>query len=63
MFAIPVAAVGSGNHTKGFEIAAGLIESHHATLRAAKGIAIVGLKVIEDGEFTEQLWKDFEASK
>lgn len=49
-FAIPTKPEG-GNHTIGFTEAARTEEAHEATLRVAKGLALVGFRVINDEKF------------
>ncbi|KZT55251.1 amidohydrolase [Calocera cornea HHB12733] len=61
-FAIPTVQNG-GNHTRLFADAAGTKEAHEATLFAAKGIALAGLRVLLDKEFADQVMQDFKAGK
>jgi len=49
-FAIPTKPDG-GNHTIGFTEAARTEEAHEATLQVAKGLALVGFRVINDEKF------------
>lgn len=49
-FAIPTKPDG-GNHTIGFTEAAKTEEAHEATLQVAKGLALVGFRVINDEKF------------
>jgi len=49
-FAIPTQP-GGGNHTTGFTIAARTEEAHEETVRVAKGLALVGFRVINDDKF------------
>ena len=49
-FAIPTQP-GGGNHTIGFTMAARTQQAHEETLRVAKGLALVGFRVINDDKF------------
>jgi hypothetical protein len=49
-FAIPTKPDG-GNHTIGFTEAVRTEEAHEATLRVAKGLALIGFRVINDEKF------------
>jgi hypothetical protein len=40
-----------GNHTPGFEQAAGTIEAHYACLDVSKALAATGVRVIIDDDF------------
>ncbi|KZT55249.1 amidohydrolase [Calocera cornea HHB12733] len=61
-YAIPTVENG-GNHTRQFTAAAATAEAHEATLLAAKGIALAGLRVLLDKDFADQVMRDFKAGK
>ncbi|KZP01874.1 amidohydrolase [Calocera viscosa TUFC12733] len=61
-FSIPTVENG-GNHTRLFADAAATPEAHEATLFAAKGIALAGLRVLLDKEFADLVMQDFKAGK
>ncbi|KAJ6613597.1 hypothetical protein B0H10DRAFT_1805128 [Mycena sp. CBHHK59/15] len=61
-FAIPT-VVDGGNHTRGFEKAAGTLEAHRACLDISKALAAVGARVIIDDNFFAQVKKTFEEDK
>ncbi|KZT55248.1 hypothetical protein CALCODRAFT_484911 [Calocera cornea HHB12733] len=61
-YAIPTVENG-GNHTRSFADAAATPEAHTATLYAAKGIALTGLRVLLDKEFADKVMEDFKAGK
>jgi len=61
-FAIPTVENG-GNHTRPFTDSARTSEAHTATLYAAKGIALAGLRVLLDKEFADQAMEEFKAGK
>ncbi|EGS17533.1 uncharacterized protein CTHT_0068640 [Thermochaetoides thermophila DSM 1495] len=50
---------GEANHTKGFTAAAGTEESFQAAMECAKGMAVVGLKVLTDDVFAEKVQKEW----
>ncbi|KAF2104915.1 hypothetical protein NA57DRAFT_71116 [Rhizodiscina lignyota] len=58
-FSIPTGK-GDFNHTPGFATASGTEEAFQATLEAAKGMAIVGLKVLQDDDFATRVRADFD---
>jgi metal-dependent amidase/aminoacylase/carboxypeptidase family protein len=62
MFAIPTVKDG-GNHTRLFADAAGTREAHEATLMAAKGIGLAGMRVLVDEAFARVVMRDFKAGK
>lgn len=51
---------GAFNHTPGFAKASEMEDAFKRTLEAAKGMALVGIRVLEDEQFAERVWKDFE---
>ncbi|KAJ7672571.1 hypothetical protein DFH06DRAFT_1176795 [Mycena polygramma] len=61
-FAIPTPSDG-GNHTPGFEKAAGTMEAHYACLDVSKALAATGVRFIVDDEFFAQVKKTFEEDK
>ncbi|KZP01872.1 amidohydrolase [Calocera viscosa TUFC12733] len=61
-YAIPTVENG-GNHTRQFTAAAATLEAHEATLLAAKGIALAGMRVLLDKEFAQRVMQDFKAGK
>ena len=58
-FSIPTGK-GEFNHTPGFTAAAATPEAFRATLEAAKGMAMVGLKILQDNEFAAKVRADFD---
>ncbi|KAL4777919.1 hypothetical protein BJX76DRAFT_344624 [Aspergillus varians] len=60
--AIP-AEPGCKNHTPGFTAVAATKEAHELCVNAAKGMALVGWKVLADEATAVQIRKDFEADK
>ena len=46
-------------HHPSFALAAGKIKAHNAALRCAKGMAMMGYKVLTDLEVAEGVKKDF----
>ncbi|KAJ7291276.1 hypothetical protein C8J57DRAFT_1272108 [Mycena rebaudengoi] len=61
-FAIP-SVMDGGNHTPGFEQAAGTIEAHYACLDVSKALAATGVRVIIDDDFFAHVKKTFEEDK
>jgi len=61
-FAIPTKPNG-GNHTIGFTEAAKTEEAHEATLQVAKGLALVGFRVINDDKFFRKVKDSFHPNK
>jgi len=61
-FAIPTILDG-GNHTPGFEKAAGTTEAHYACLDVSKALAATGVRVIIDDEFFAKVKQTFEEDK
>jgi hypothetical protein len=47
-------------HHPSFALAAGKIEAHDAALRCAKGMAMMGYKVLTDSKVAEGAKKDFD---
>ncbi|EJU03334.1 hypothetical protein DACRYDRAFT_21536 [Dacryopinax primogenitus] len=60
VYAIPTKP-GGGNHNPLFTAAAATPEAHAATLVAAKGIALTGMKVLTDSSFAVKVRESFEA--
>jgi len=60
VYAIPTKP-GGGNHNPLFTAAAAAPEAHAATLIAAKGIAISGMRVLTDEKFAVQVAESFKA--
>ncbi|MEP7215989.1 MAG: M20 family metallopeptidase [Anaerolineaceae bacterium] len=58
VFGIPVEA-GVGNHTAGFTAAAATEESHRATLRASKALAMTALELYAKPEMLKKAWGGF----
>jgi hypothetical protein len=54
MFTIP-SPNNAGNHTPGFAEAARTIEAHKACITITKGLAITGLRVLDDDFFFKQV--------
>lgn len=64
IYAIPVKDPKTeGNHTVGFTAAAKTPEAHKLTLKAAEGIAIIGARVVVEGEYRERVRKEWEEWK
>ncbi|OBZ71071.1 Peptidase M20 domain-containing protein 2 [Grifola frondosa] len=61
-FAIPTEPNG-GNHTPQFARAAATPEAHAAALTVAKGLAAVGMRVLDDGQFARAVKKAFEDAR
>ncbi|KAJ7201031.1 aminoacylase 1-like protein 2 [Mycena pura] len=61
-FAIPT-IVDGGNHTPGFEKAAGTMAAHYACLDVSKALAATGVRVVIDDEFYAKVQKTFEDDK
>ncbi|GAA96814.1 uncharacterized protein L969DRAFT_54557 [Mixia osmundae IAM 14324] len=59
IYSIPIEP-GQGNHTPGFTRAAATPEAHAKTLRAAKGIAASGWRVLTDHAFSKEVKEAFE---
>lgn len=57
-FVIPTTPDVAGHNPK-FTAAAGTDEAHNAALTCAKGMAMLALRVLADGEFVEAAWTDF----
>lgn len=57
-FAIPSAADVVAHNPK-FAAAAGTDEAHAAAMRCAKGMAILGLRVLTDDAIAHGAWEDF----
>jgi hypothetical protein len=51
----------SQNHTKGFTKSAGTEEAFAATMKAVKGLAAVGCRILADSSFLNQVKRSFEA--
>lgn len=45
----------AGNHTPGFAEAARTVEAHKACITITKGLAITGLRVLDDDSFYDQV--------
>ncbi|KAI8452106.1 hypothetical protein BY996DRAFT_7248504 [Phakopsora pachyrhizi] len=58
LFKIPCEE-GQGNHTKGFTRASAKLRAHQLSLESAKGIAIVGFRVLKDEGFSKAVYKSF----
>lgn len=54
---------GASNHTPKFTAHARTRVAHDVCLEAAKGMAIVGWKILSDQNTAEQVWDDFEKDK
>lgn len=54
VLAIPTVP-GGGNHTRAFTDSAGSQAAHDACLTVSKALACVGMRVIMDGEFLQQV--------
>jgi hypothetical protein len=52
-------AVGQGNHTKGFTDAAGLGKSFETAIDWARGMAVVGWKILSDDGFNDEVQQDW----
>ncbi|KAF9651736.1 hypothetical protein BDM02DRAFT_3154125 [Thelephora ganbajun] len=61
-FAIPTKP-GGGNHTVGFTEAVRTKEAHEATLQVAKGLALVGFRIINDETFFYKVKDSFHPNK
>jgi hypothetical protein len=48
------------NHSAGFATAAGSEEAFQAAMKAAVGMAVVGVKVLQDDEFAARVKADFD---
>ncbi|KAK4114816.1 hypothetical protein N656DRAFT_776992 [Canariomyces notabilis] len=58
-FGIPTKE-GEANHTKGFAAAAGTQEAFELAMECAKGMALVGWRVLTDDDFAERVRKEWE---
>ncbi|KAJ7164919.1 aminoacylase 1-like protein 2 [Mycena filopes] len=61
-FAIPTVPDG-GNHTSGFATSAATMPSHYACLDVSKALAAVGVRVVIDDHFYNQVQRTFEEDK
>ncbi|KAK7683771.1 hypothetical protein QCA50_013147 [Cerrena zonata] len=61
-FGIPTKPNG-GNHTREFAASAATIEAHKATLNVAKALAAVGVRLLTDEGFLNEVKKTFEEDK
>ncbi|KAG1737474.1 uncharacterized protein EDB91DRAFT_1249607 [Suillus paluster] len=61
-FSIPTVP-GGGNHTRAFTDSARSQAAHDACLNVAKALAFVGMRVITDAEFLQQVKYAFEEQK
>ncbi|KAL4787102.1 hypothetical protein BJX76DRAFT_345779 [Aspergillus varians] len=57
-FGIPTEE-GANNHTAGFTKWAGMPKAHDMAIKSAKGIAIVGWRILESEEISRAIWKNF----
>ena len=61
-FSIPTAP-GVGLHTEEFRDAAGTPEAHKLAMGVGKGMAVAGLRVIQDEQFASLVKSNFEEDK
>ncbi|CAK7209660.1 hypothetical protein SBRCBS47491_000517 [Sporothrix bragantina] len=52
---------GAGNHTPGFTGAAGTEDAFQRAVQCGRGMAVAGLKVLEDAEFAKSIREEWEA--
>lgn len=64
MYSIPLDNPATqGNHTVGFAAAAKTSRAHELTLEAAEGIAVVGARIVVEGEYRDRVWKEWKEWK